>query len=166
MALPAYIIYLQSTNKVKYWEFIVIKVDSNPLGHHFLNFEVYCMSIINYKPGNLILGMIEDFWHRPHLRARSSIALKSYFITFSEMSKFIPESGSDNDIASIWRDFQYQLIYHLLNKAALKNGKSFIFYGGTQHTSQAFRKNNIALAFILSTKQNLPDNYHHGYWVR
>eukprot|EP00095_Tigriopus_kingsejongensis_P005686 maker-scaffold158_size296719-snap-gene-1.20 protein:Tk05686 transcript:maker-scaffold158_size296719-snap-gene-1.20-mRNA-1 annotation:"conserved oligomeric golgi complex subunit 2" len=63
---------------------------------------------------------------------------------------------SHEDTMTIWRDLQYQFIFHLAHHHALRSGKSTIFYIGMQFVDRKYKELNCARLLIHNTLKHLP----------
>ena len=60
--------------------------------------------------------------------------------------------------AETWRNFQYQLIYHVFQGEARRKNREFVFYSSMQFVAEEARRSNLGFATVLNLNRNVPRN--------
>ena len=75
------------------------------------------------------------------------------------------ESNSDHGIATLARDFHYQLLYHLYQTEAQRQGKEVIFHSGAMFVREDFRGGAMVAKLSEANLLRKPDNVFVGLVV-
>ena len=118
--------------------------------------------------GELTCVCLNCAWETDGAYTAFPVNATDWFEAAGRIAQDQQQSKSDWDRMAIWRDYQYQWLYHMFQGAAQRQGKEFIFYGGMQYTKERYRRGKSSLQYIDNGLRNLhtTPQFYVGFLVR